>query len=204
MEKTEAIIFDLGGVILNIDYHLTQKAFEDIGVTDFNHMYSQANADKLFSNLEKGKISETEFYRLLNERTGLQLSHAQIRNAWNAMLLDFREDSLAFINSIKKKYRLFLLSNTNAIHYNKFCEIYLEKERFSSFESFFEKAWYSFEMGLRKPEDDCYESVLSKNGLNPQRTLFIDDSIQNVDTAARLGLRTVWLKPGMLIENLGL
>lgn len=202
MDKIEAVIFDLGGVLLNIDYNLTRTAFEQLGIADFENLYSHANADELFSRLEKGLIKEEDFYHELRDCTGLSLTDLEIRNAWNAMLLDFRETSLDFLEKLKNNYSLFLLSNTNEIHLKKFYEIYHEGERSAPFESYFTKAWYSFEMGMRKPDSDIYEYVLEKHQLSRERTLFIDDSIQNIDTARQLGLQTVHLQKGMLVEEL--
>ncbi|MFS8083681.1 MAG: HAD family phosphatase, partial [Ginsengibacter sp.] len=125
MPQIKNIIFDLGGVLFDINYHLTQKAFEDLGVKDFDSMYSQASADKLFQLLETGRIKEAQFYQQLNKATGLDLTDAQINNAWNSMLLDFREESLDFLSELGKRYRIFLFSNTNVIHMEKFHEIYL-------------------------------------------------------------------------------
>ncbi|MEO6288407.1 MAG: HAD family phosphatase [Ginsengibacter sp.] len=204
MQNIEAIIFDLGGVILDIDYNLTQKAFENEGVKNFDEMYSQVKADKLFSNLETGHVSEQDFYKEFNNCTGLNFSNAQICNAWNAMLLSFRENSLLFLDQIKLKYKIFLLSNTNQIRYDLFNKIYNEKIRNKAFDDFFDKAYYSFEIGLRKPDAACYELVLESNSLNPGNTLFIDDSEQNIVAANNLGIQTIWLKPGLRIENLGL
>ncbi len=150
MQKTEAIIFDLGGVILDIDYNLTRTAFEKLGVKNFDEMYSQSGADQLFSNLETGKISEEDFYNEFNKCTGLQLSPAEINQAWNAMLLDFREESLLFLDQLKTKYTLFLLSNTNHIHIQEFNKIYHKKKREKPFTAFFKKAYYSCEIGLKK------------------------------------------------------
>lgn len=202
MQKIEAVIFDLGGVLLNIDYNLTRKAFQQLGIADFENLYSQANADELFSRLEKGLIKEEDFYYELRDGTGLPLTDIEIRHAWNAMLLDFRETSLDFLEKLKNNYSLFLLSNTNEIHLKKFYEIYHEGERAEPVESFFKKAFYSFEMGMRKPDPDIYEYVLEKHQLSRERTLFIDDSIQNIDTARQLGLQTVHLQKGMLVEEL--
>src|SRR5689334_14126837 len=129
MQTAEAIIFDLGGVILDIDYNLTRAAFEKLGVWNFDEMYSQAGADMLFRKLETGKISEEDFFIEFNKCTGLQLSPAEIRRAWNAILLDFREESLLFLDSLKSKYALFLLSNTNHIHITEFNKIYNRKKR---------------------------------------------------------------------------
>lgn len=204
MEKIEAVIFDLGGVILDIDYSLTHKAFEKLGAQNFDEMYSQALADKLFRNLETGNIKAAYFYSEFNKCTGLNLKPDQINEAWNAMLLTFREDSLLFLEDIKSRYRLFLLSNTNEIHYDMFKKIYHQKKRPGTFEFFFEKAYYSFEIGMRKPDSDIYEYVLETNNLKPKSTLFIDDSIQNVNAAKSLGMQTILLKTGNFIENTGL
>jgi glucose-1-phosphatase len=204
MQKTEAIIFDLGGVILNIDYSLTRIAFEKAGIKNFHDMYSQANADELFSNLETGKISEDSFYNELNKRTGLYLPSVEIERAWNAMLLTFREKSLEFLNTLKPKYKLFLLSNTNHIHLNAFNKIYLEKKRDKLFEAFFDKAYYSCKMGLRKPNADIYEFVLTENNLDAGKVLFVDDSAQNIEAAKILGMQTILLGPGEYIEDLSL
>lgn len=204
MQKIDAVIFDLGGVILDIDYNLTHNAFEKLGVGNFDTMYSQAEADRLFRDLETGHIKEANFYIEFNKCTGLSLSTSEIRDAWNAMLLTFRENSLVFLDEISSKYRLFLLSNTNEIHYNMFKTIYYGKRRDKAFENFFEKAYYSFDMGMRKPDNEIYKQVLMENNLNPQRTVFIDDSVQNVEAAAKVGIQTMLLKQGNYIENLGL
>src|ERR1700740_2535779 len=108
MQKAEAIIFDLGGVILDIDYNLTRAAFEKLGVQNFDEMYSQSGTDQLFRNLEIGKISAKDFYRELNRCTGLSLSPSEIKQAWNTILIDFREKSLAFLDVLRPKYKLFL------------------------------------------------------------------------------------------------
>jgi FMN phosphatase YigB (HAD superfamily) len=204
MQKTEAIIFDLGGVILNIDYNLTRTAFEKLGVRNFDEMYSQSDADMLFSNLETGKISEENFYNEINKCTGLQLSPPEIKLAWTAMLLNFREDSLVFLDELKPKYKLFLLSNTNHIHIPEFKKIYNEKKREKPFIDFFEKAYYSCEIGLRKPDAGCYDWVLQKEKLEPGKTIFVDDSIQNVEAAKLAGMQTILLEAGKYIEGLDL
>ena len=204
MEKATAIIFDLGGVILDIDYNLTRTAFEKLGVGNFDEMYSQSSADTLFRNLEMGKIPEENFYIEMNKCTGLQLSPFEIKQAWCAMLLDFREESLLFLDELKPEYRLFLLSNTNHIHIPEFNKIYNNKKRGNPFNGFFEKAYYSCEIGLRKPDAVCYDWVLQKEKLVPAKTIFVDDSIQNVEAAKLAGMQTILLEPGKTIENLDL
>ena len=204
MKNLDAIIFDLGGVILNIDYSLTRQAFEKSGITNFHEMYSQAAADDLFENLETGNVSEEDFYKQFNKRTQIALDKNEIQINWNAMLLSFREKSLEFLESIKSKYKLYLLSNTNHIHLDAFNKIYHTTSRIKPFEEFFDKVYYSCEIGLRKPNSDIYEFVLKENDLEAAKTLFIDDSVQNIDAAKDVGLQTILLKPGMYIEDLDL
>ena len=204
MQKNEAIVFDLGGVILNIDYNLTRTAFEKLGVSHFDEMYSQSTADMLFRNLETGKISEENFYNEINRCTGLQLSPPEIKQAWCAMLLDFREESLLFLDAIRSKYKLFLLSNTNHIHIPEFNKIYNQKKREKPFIDYFEKVYYSCEIGLRKPDAECYDWVLEKESLAPGKTIFVDDTLPNVEAAKVAGMKTILLEPGKFIENLDL
>jgi epoxide hydrolase-like predicted phosphatase len=204
MKNLDAIIFDLGGVILNIDYNLTRQAFEKSGITNFHEMYSQATADDLFENLETGTVSEEDFYKQFNKRTQIALDKNEIQINWNAMLLSFRERSLEFLESIKSKYKLYLLSNTNHIHLDAFNKIYHTTSRIKPFEEFFDKVYYSCEIGLRKPNSDIYEFVLKENDLEAAKTLFIDDSVQNIDAAKAVGLQTILLNSGMYIEDLDL
>ncbi len=204
MQNIENIIFDLGGVILDIDYNLTRVAFEKLGVLHFNEMYSLATADKLFKNLEIGTISEEYFYQEFNNCTGLNLTADEIRVAWNAMLLSFREESLKFLSSVGTRYRIFLLSNTNFIHLNSFKKIFHQQKREKLFEEYFEQAFYSCEIGWRKPDTECYNWVIKKLNIDPNRTLFIDDSQFNIEGAKKAGLQTIQLLPGMKIEDLGL
>jgi putative hydrolase of the HAD superfamily len=204
MQNPENIIFDLGGVILDVDYNLTRTAFEKLGVIHFDDMYSQANADQLFQKLETGEISEQRFYEELNRCTGLHLSAEEIRTAWNAMLLSFREKSLHFLEQIRPKYKIYLLSNTNYIHLNSFKETFHQKRRTKTFEEYFDKAFYSCEIGFRKPDAACYDWVTKELKIDSAKTLFIDDSLHNIEGAKKAGWQTVHLSNGMQIEDLGL
>jgi putative hydrolase of the HAD superfamily len=167
-------------------------------------MYSQANANKLFQKLETGEINEAEFYKELNRSTGLQLSIEEIKKAWNAMLLSFREGSLQFLEKIRWKYKVYLLSNTNLIHWNAFQQNFHSKKRTRSFEEYFDKAFYSFEMGLRKPGEAIFHQVIKELQIDPRKTVFIDDSAQNIEAAKKAGLQTILLTPDLKIEDLNL
>ena len=204
MKNINAIIFDFGGVILNIDYTKTRNAFIALGVKDFDEMYSQKNANPLFSKLERGELSIGEFYSAFRQTTNLTATDLEIGTAWNAMLLDYRQEALKTLKLIRQKYKLFLLSNTNLIHYNAFNKAYQTFFPGQLLDDHFDKAYYSHQMGMRKPAKDIYEFVIRENKLDPSQTLFIDDSIQNIETAKALGLKTILLQEGQNIEELGL
>ena len=110
------IILDLGGVLINIDYHKTIKAFNALGILNFDEMYSQLNANTLFEDLETGQISEEDFYLAIKKIAPIELTNQQVQTAWNALLLDFRPKSIAYLQTLAQHYTLYLLSNTNSIH----------------------------------------------------------------------------------------
>lgn len=203
MQTAKAIIFDLGGVLLDIDFRLTEKAFADLGVSDFSAFFNQFHSNSLFKKLETG-IDEALFYDEFRAGTGLSLSDEQIKDAWNALLLDFRLESLAVLPQLKSKYQLYLLSNTNEIHLNEFQHRYTLLQQEQEFDALFDAAYYSHRIGHRKPNASAFEFVINAHDLNPAETIFIDDSINNIEAAKQLGLQTVHLLPGMKVEELGL
>jgi len=204
MQNIRNIIFDLGGVFIGIDYAKTQQAFTDLEVKDFHQFYTQSHANDLFEALEMGKIDATTFYNHFRQHTNTTLTDEQIAASWNALLGSFYEDRLQWLDKIKDKYRIFLLSNTNAIHHKAFTNIYKQQTGKQNFDDYFIKAYYSHEMGLRKPYVEAYQHVLNEQGLKPEETLFIDDTLPNIEGAKKAGLQTIHLKPGMSLLDLDL
>lgn len=202
MALLKNIILDLGGVLLDIDYHKTKKAFEDLGFDGFDKMYSQYSADAVFAQLETGAISTPVFYDTMMYRSGGRIPQQAINTAWNAMLLNFREETLLFLESLARKYSLYLLSNTNAIHLAAFEEIFTAQTGKASLNNYFTKAYYSHEVGLRKPNEDIFAFILEDAGIKASESLFIDDSYNNIETASRLGFETHLLLPGEKVETL--
>lgn len=196
------IIFDLGGVLLNIDYNKTEKAFQDLGFGEFKEMYNQYSSDAIFTRLETGSISIDAFYEYMIHTSNNNISHEQINGAWNRMLLDFREESLNFLLQLGKRYQLYLLSNTNAIHEKAFAEIFTKQTGQPSLDHYFNKLYYSHILGLRKPNEDIFKFVLKDAGLLAAESLFIDDSYNNINTAKTMGFKTHLLIPGEKIESL--
>jgi putative hydrolase of the HAD superfamily len=204
MEGVKNIIFDLGGVLLNIDFSITERAFKDLGVTQFSAMFTQHHSNDLFVQLETGEISAEAFYDAFRKGTGTELSDETIKKAWNALLLDFRMPTLAYLDQIKTRYRIFLFSNTNQIHHDAFIETYQQLTGKADFDAFFEKAYYSQNLGMRKPDPAPFLHILQENQLLPSETLFIDDTIKNIETARALGLQTVHLQWPQTVPELGL
>jgi len=204
MEGIKNIIFDLGGVLLNIDYNRTSEAFKKLGAGDFDSFYSQQGANQLFEELETGNITETDFYSEMQKHCDPNTTIAQIQAAWNAILLDFREESLRFLKTLNDHYSLFLLSNTNSIHLSEFDKIFIRQTGNSNFNDLFSKAYYSHLIHKRKPYPSTYLFILEDAGISAEETLFIDDSKNNIEGADEAGLKTHWLKPGERIELLPL
>lgn len=201
MSKIKNIIFDLGGVLIDIDYHKTINAFKNLGVTNFEHLYSQTTANPLFEDLETGEITETQFYDGVRKEANLSISDEQIKMAWNTILLDFRPTSIAYLQQLALTHSIYLLSNTNIIHQAAFLQTYTDifKENLNDN---FTKAYYSHEIHLRKPHKNSYEFVLTDADLIAAETLFIDDSIINMPMANELGITTHLLLKGQKIEDI--
>lgn len=187
------IIFDLGGVLININYSLTSQAFEALGLGKFDELFSQAHQTKLFDQYEKGLISSDDFRTRVKTFFSQPIDDHTIDAAWNAMLLDFPIERLNFLKQIKTTHRTFLLSNTNDIHIQTINRDLQRVHGIKDLSGYFEKVYLSYEVHMRKPDADIFELVLRENSLEPSDTLFIDDSPQHLETAKKLGIGTYWL-----------
>jgi len=201
IEGIKHIIFDLGGVILNIDYKITEKAFIEAGIPNFPELYSQLRQSDLFDKFEVGEMTREEFVGELKKASSTNITDEMILNAWNAMLLDFPVRRLQILQQLRLYYDLFLLSNTNEVHEEAFNEILMHSHGIPNIGVFFDKVYLSHRVGLRKPGKEIFQRILGDNGLNPEHTLFIDDSPQHIATANELGIRTIFLEKGMTIEG---
>jgi len=202
MKGIRHIIFDLGGVLINIDYQRTERAFVEAGVSNFAELYSQLQQSDLFDRFETGKIEPDEFIAAMKAASGREITEAQILDAWNAMLLDFPLRRLQILQQLRLYHDLFLLSNTNAIHEETFNGILMRNHGIPNIGVFFDKVYLSHRVGLRKPMREIFERVLEDNGLKPEHTLFIDDSPQHIAGAQVLGIQTIYLEKGKDIEDI--
>lgn len=197
------IIFDLGGVILNIDLRKTQDAFTSLGVKNIEEVFRMGHVESFFKSYEVGAIDDTQFIAAIQKMAGIQVAPEIVVDAWNALLLDFPPDRINFIKGLKNKYRLFLLSNTSALHHVRFHEMF-NQEFGGSLDDLFDKAYYSHIIRIHKPETAAYKLIIDENGLTADETLFIDDSAANVEGAERAGLKGLHLANGKTILDLGL
>jgi glucose-1-phosphatase len=194
-EEIKNVIFDLGAVIIDIDPELTFQAFAALTGKDLKEIHKEFIELKIFTNYELGEHNDQQFRDLVRKFFSPDLTDDQIDNAWNAMLLDIPAGRIKLIKKLVGNYRVFLLSNTNAIHFRKVEETLYKSTGDVSFADFMEKVYLSYELKLSKPDPEIYRHVLKDSRLNPKETLFIDDSIKNVEAASELGIKTIHLQP---------
>ena len=186
MKKCKTIIFDLGAVILNINYQNTIDEFTKLGVNNAATLYSKKVQTNLFNQIETGMISSDEFLKALQKETK-NANINQVEKAWNAMLLDLPEERIQLIEKLKNNYSIYLLSNTNAIHIDAIKK-QLGKRKWLAFCKLFDKMYLSHELGLRKPDVKIFEYILKEQKIKAEEVFFIDDSPQHIASAKKLGI----------------
>lgn len=196
------IIFDFGGVIYDIDHTKTKEAFVKLGLKDFDTLYGHTVQTKLFEDFEIGKISPDDFRVAIRNYLPVNTSDYQIYKAWNALLLGFDLKRLDLLEKVNKQYRIFLLSNTNQIHFQKYMEELNQMNRMESFKKLFEKLFFSHQIGMRKPDPKIFNYVLFESRIKPEETVFIDDYDLNILAANNCGLKGIHLKPNQNISDL--
>ena len=188
------LIFDFGNVIIDLDIDRTWASLQHFVGDDYAQKLKTAYpSGDVFIDFEVGKISEETFLETLRSVANVPLSIRQVKESWNVMLLTIKPERFEMLLRLRKNYRVFLLSNTNETHLN-FVDGYLRTiygfdiQHFSN--TYFDKAYYSHLMGLRKPNDNIYEFVLNDAGLKAEESLFIDDILENTEGAKQVGLNT--------------
>ncbi len=185
------IIFDFGDIFINLDKEIVFRK-----ILKYGNATLAPEVLALSSAFEVGAIRPETFIKRLNTIFP-KVSTQEIITIWNAMLLDFPDYRLDFLESLahENEYRLFLLSNTNALHIDEVIQI-MGKPKYNRFKNCFEQFYLSHEIQLRKPNADIYKFVLQENKLKPSETLFIDDTFENTEAANQLGIKTWHLRVG--------
>jgi len=193
MEPFKNLIFDIGDVIIDIDYQVTIREFQKLATVDFSQVVSYSHQNKIFDLFEVGKITAAQFRDQLRPFLKPNIPDDAIDKAWNAIMIAFPVYKFDMLKELKTRYHTFALSNINEIHVATLNRIALTKLGNPDFESFFHHAYYSNEIGHRKPEKEIFQFILEMENLNPDQTFFVDDKKENVDAAKTLGIHAYQL-----------
>ena len=183
------IIFDLGNVVLDIDLNITYNRFKQLGFGEKGNFLSKYNQVGFFNAFEEGRINAQQFVEEVKDRMPEGVKTEEIVNAWNALLLEYQTERIETILKLKKTHNIYLLSNTNELHV-KSCENRVPIT--GSLQNLFNKVYYSYEMGMSKPNKEIFKALLNDARIKAEETLFLDDSPANVETAKSLGIES-WL-----------
>ncbi|MCW3124532.1 MAG: HAD-superfamily hydrolase, subfamily variant 3 [Bacteroidetes bacterium] len=187
-----AIIFDIGNVLIDIDYDVMVAEFKKIAKYDFREIINYTHQESFFDLFEKGKITVPGFHNTLRKYLAEGISDEEIVHAWNSILVSYPSQKFELLQRLRIKYKIYALSNINALHLEGI-DNYMTAAFGVDMRSYFDHAYYSHEMGLRKPETEIYQAVITNAGLDPAHTLFIDDKSENTEAAAALGMHVYHL-----------
>ena len=202
LKNINSIIFDIGNVLIDIDYEVMVAEFEKIATIDFHQIVAYSHQDRVFDQYEKGLISTAQFRDTLRRYLKPETTDEHIDNAWNSILIHYPTEKFELLKKLRDRHRIFALSNINELH---LAAIDVQVQNLFGAEdmgTYFEYAYYSHEMGLRKPETEIYKRVLEESSLDPATTLFIDDKVENTNAAAELGIRAYHLTDRDALLNL--
>jgi len=200
--KIETIIFDFGGVIIDIDPELTMKEFGKLGARKLDAEHMNEFVSNIIRKFEKGILTPESFRRRASEFLDIKVSDQEFDDAWNALLYDIPQKRIKAIEDAKKHYQIFLLSNSNEIHYDLYVRDLQLRFGYHEFDELFDKSYFSFDMHLAKPDSLVYEFILNQHDLDPSKTLFIDDNKENIIPAQKLGMCTYHLEKPEKLRNL--
>ena len=188
------LIFDLGGVIVNLDWDLCVNNFKKISVNNMDSLISTTLQKGFILEYERGEISSDDFRREVRKYSSERVSDSEINHAWTSLLVDVPEEKLRLLLELKKKYRIFMLSNTNELSF-EYCRDTFFSQNGHQIEDYFDKCYLSYTMKMNKPEPDIFEALLKDAGLRAEECLFLDDGIHNIKTASELNFNTEYIEP---------
>ncbi|MDR2563357.1 MAG: HAD family phosphatase [Prevotellaceae bacterium] len=195
LEQIGTIIFDFGGVIVDINRDNAVSRFKEIGLSQADELLDSYRQQGLFLELEEGKLSEHEFYIELQRLAGRSFTYREMKYAWMGFFSPVIQARLDAISELRRRHRVCLLSNTNPI----VMEWALSPQFSSSGKSlgeYFDSLYLSYQLGVTKPNRAIFERVIEVEKLNPSETLFVDDGVSNINTAKLLGFRTLQIQEG--------
>lgn len=202
MKNIKNIIFDLGQVIINVNPPAVKEVMKKKGVGNVDELHIHLVEKDAYHQLETGMLSPDGFRKKVKDIVDIPLTDDDVDEAWNAMLLDIPRERVKFMTRLKSKYKLYLLSNTNHIHWLNYDRYFQDHFDYPSINTFFSHCWYSYLMGVRKPDPKIFRMVMEEGNFKPGEVAFIDDLKDNVDAAAEHGIVAVHLPAGTEIMDL--
>ena len=200
--KIKNIIFDLGGVVLDIDESIVYKELEKLGINISELAHSKGFME-IMSNFDTGVYTAPTFRKKMKELIRQEkMTDAKFDSIWNAMLLDIPRERIEALEQIRRHYKIFLMSNSNEIHYDLYIRDLQLRFGYDEFDKLFNKSYFSFDIHLEKPDPRFFELILDHEHLLPEETLFIDDTAANIKVAKSLGIRTYHISREELVRNL--
>ena len=189
LNNIDTIIFDIGNVLIDIDYEVMVAEFAKIASVDFHQIVTYTHQDRVFDHYERGQISSDQFRDTLRKYLKPGVTDEEIDTAWNSILIHYPAEKFELLKKLRNQYQILALSNINELHVAAIDAMVQDQFGAEDMSSYFDHAFYSHEMGTRKPEKEIYQMVLDRKSLEPSRTLFIDDKLENVSAAAALGIK---------------
>jgi putative hydrolase of the HAD superfamily len=196
------ILFDLGGVILDLNVNGTLEAFLNMGFQKELLSYPENFYTDIFFNYETGKVSTSEFRDSIRKLAGINFSDQDFDNAWCTMLARVPKKRSELLVTLSKNYNLYMLSNTSELHIEKFRTLFHETAGYN-YEELFKRCFYSHEIGLHKPDPESFHHVLNEANISAKETLFLDDNIHNIKAAKELGFNVIHITDNLQMENVG-
>ena len=192
-KNVTTIIFDLGGVIIDLDWNLCIRNFENLGISNMRNLVSTTLQRGFVLDYEMGKITDAQFRDEIRKNASGEVTDQQIDHAWTSLLVRVPEEKLNLLYELRKKYKILMLSNTNNLSF-RYSEKMFEVNG-KNINDFFDKCYLSYQMKLAKPKPDIFEALLADAGLTAEECLFLDDGIYNIETAEKLGFNVEFIKP---------
>lgn len=189
----KAIVFDIGNVLVDISYDTTVQQFQELSDLDFKTILGYHQQSDFFNQYERGEISTSDFLILLKKYLRKDISDEQIIKAWNSMLVTYPAEKIELLKRLKSQFKLYALSNINELHVEELNNKVNQLFGINSFSLLFDKAIYSNEVGMRKPEPRIYNLLIKETGLSPNKILFIDDKLENIESAKQQGIQVLHL-----------
>ncbi len=202
MENIKNIIFDFGGVIINLDMETPLQLLSLHTKLNVNNVWKELRKAQVFDLYETGILDDEEFRNSIRNFSNNDIDNELIDQIWNSMLLNIPPERIEILKKVRNHYKSFLLSNSNSIHYKYYLNQLNLRYGYSNFDELFDKAYFSFNIKKLKPAADIFQHVLIEQSIKAEETLFIDDSLVNIEAAKKIGLQVIHISENLNINDL--